>query len=233
MENKLTPSRKREFCFYMNTVIFANGVVDDPELLSPLLKTNEFLIAADGGLRHIRELQLKPDLVIGDLDSVTEEDQKWILENQIETRKFPKKKDQTDLELALLAAIDLGGDPITVVGALGGRIDQTLTNIYLLLMPELQNADIRFEDGHEELFLIQRHAEILGKKGDTVSLLPLLSPATGIKTKGLKYPLHDEILFPERSRGVSNEMESGKTEVTLKSGILLCIHTHKLIRNKK
>ena len=100
-------------------------------------------------------------------------------------------------------------------------------------MPELQNADIRFDDGHEELFLIQRHAEVLGKKGDTVSLLPLLSPAMGIKTKGLKYPLQDETLFPERSRGVSNEMESGRAEISLKSGMLLCIHTRKLKRNKK
>lgn len=188
----------------------------------------EYLISADGGLRHMRKLGVKPDLVIGDLDSISEEDSKWILENHIETRKFPEKKDQTDLELALLAAVDRAGDPITVVGALGGRIDQTLTNIFLLLMPELQNTDIRFDNGHEELFLIQNHGKVVGKKGDTVSLLPLLSPAMGIRTKGLKYPLQDEILFPERSRGVSNKMESDKAEVTLKSGVLLCIHTRKI-----
>lgn len=212
----------------MNTVIFANGQVDQPDLLKPILRMGEFLIAADGGLRYIRKLGLKPDLLIGDLDSVTDEDLKWILENHIETRKFPKKKDQTDLELALLAAADRSGEPITVVGALGGRVDQTLTNIFLLLMPELQSADVRFDDGHEELFLIQNHGKVIGKKGDTVSLLPLLSPAMGIRTKGLRYPLQDEILFPERSRGVSNEMKSDIAEVTLKSGVLLCIHTRKL-----
>ncbi len=176
----------------------------------------------------MRKLGLKPDLVIGDLDSVTDDYSEWILKNHIETRKFPMKKDQTDLELALLDAVDRAGDPIIVVGALGGRIDQTLTNIFLLLMPELQGADVRFDDGREELFLIQNHAEIIGKKGDTVSLLPLLSDAMGIKTNGLRFPLHDEILFPERSRGVSNEMESGKAEILLKSGVLLCIHTRKL-----
>ena len=212
----------------MNTIIFANGEVDQPDLLHAILKKGEFLIAADGGLRHIRKLGMKPDIVIGDLDSVTDDDSEWINKNHIEIRKFPKKKDQTDLELALLAAVDRAGDPITVVGALGGRIDQTLTNIFLLLMPELQSADIRFDDGHEELFLIQNHGFVIGKKGDTVSLLPLLSPARGIKTKGLKYPLQDEILFPERSRGVSNEMVSEKAEVSLKSGVLLCIHTRNI-----
>ena len=191
-----------------------------------LIEAN-IIISADGGLRHIREIELKPDLVIGDLDSISKEDSKWISENHIETRKFPEKKDQTDLELALLAAVDIGGDPITVVGALGGRIDQTLTNIFLLLMPELQNADVRLDDGLEELFLIQSHGSVTGKKGDTVSLLPLLSPVMGIRTKGLKFPLKDEILFPERSRGVSNEMDSDKAEVSMKSGVLLCIHTRK------
>jgi thiamine pyrophosphokinase len=217
----------------MNTIIFANGEVGQLDLLKPILQLGEYIIAADGGLRHIRKLELKPDLVIGDLDSISDDDAKWIIENHIETRKFPKKKDQTDLELALLAAVDLAGDPITIVGALGGRIDQTLTNIFLLLMPELQNADIRFDDGHEELFLIENHGIVTGKKGDTVSLLPLLAPATGIKTKGLKYSLKDEILFPERSRGISNEMEAEKAEVMLKSGVLLCIHTRKIKRKLK
>ena len=212
----------------MNTVIFANGNVDQPDMLESFLNKGEYLISADGGLRHIRELGLKPDLVIGDLDSISKDDSKWISENQIEIRKFPETKDQTDLELALLAAVDRGGDPITVVGALGGRIDQTLTNIFLLLMPELQNVDVRLDDGKEELFLIQAHGYVTGKKGDTVSLLPLLSPVMGIRTKGLKYPLKDEILFPERSRGVSNEMDSDKAEIRMKSGVLLCIHTRNI-----
>ncbi len=211
----------------MNTVIFTNGEVDRLDLLETILQKSKFLICADGGLRHMRNLGLKPDLLIGDLDSISSDDSRWINENKIEILKFPKKKDQTDLELALLAAVDRAGDPITVIGAMGGRIDQTLTNIFLLLMPELQNVDIRLDDGKEELFLIQAHGYISGKKGDIVSLLPLLSPVMGIKTKGLKYPLKDEILFLERSRGVSNKMDSNEAEVTMKSGVLLCIHTRK------
>jgi thiamine pyrophosphokinase len=108
---------------------------------------------------------------------------------------------------------------------LGGRIDQTLANLYLLLMPELQNSDVRLDDGREEVFIIQKSAEVFGKKGDIVSLLPLVTPAVGIKTKGLRFPLRNETLFPERSRGISNEMTSQSAQITLKSGLLYCIHT--------
>jgi thiamine pyrophosphokinase len=212
----------------MNTIIFANGEIEDPKLLTPILKWGEFLITADGGLKHIRNLGLIPNLVIGDMDSVSRDDVKWLCQNQVETRKFPKKKDQTDLELALLEAVERGGDPVIVIGALGGRIDQTLANIFLLLMPELASVDVRLDDGHEEVFLIKNQAEVRGKKGDMVSLLPILSPAKGIKTKGLKYSLNNETLLPEHSRGVSNVMEAEKAEISLKSGLLLCIHTRKL-----
>jgi len=209
----------------MKTIIFANGEVENLDALSTILAESRFLIAADGGLRYIRKLGLIPNLVIGDMDSVSAEDLKWISKNQIEVRKFPIEKDQTDLELALLDAVELGGDPITVVGALGGRVDQTLANLYLLMMPELQNIDVCFDDGRDEVFIIQKHGEIRGKKGARVSLLPLLSAAKGVRTKGLRYPLRDEILFPERSRGISNEMKSGKAEVSLNSGLLYCFHS--------
>jgi thiamine pyrophosphokinase len=183
------------------------------------------LIAADGGLKHIRNLGLVPNLVIGDLDSISREEDKWIHKNQIEVIKFPVEKDQTDLELALLEAVKRGGDPIIVIGALGGRIDQTLANIFLLLMPDLENVDVRLDDGHSELFLIKNNAEIRGKKGEIVSLLPMLSPIIGIKTIDLKYSLNNETLLPEHSRGISNEMIADKAEISLKNGALLCIHT--------
>jgi thiamine pyrophosphokinase len=209
----------------MNTIIAANGEISSPGLLGPLLKKRELLIAADGGLKHIRNLGLVPDLVIGDLDSISIEESQWILQNHIEISKFPEQKNQTDLELALLEAVKRGSDSIIVIGALGGRIDQTLANIFLLLMPELLGVDVRLDDGHTELFLIRDQAEIMGEKGDSVSLLPILSSVKGIKTNGLKYSLNNETLLPEHSRGVSNELMADKAEISLKSGVLLCVHT--------
>ena len=66
-----------------------------------------------------------------------------------------------------------------------------------------------------------------GLPGDIVSLLPLGGPAHGVSTQGLRYPLNGETLFPDRSRGVSNEMIDAEAHVRLDGGTLICIHTRK------
>ncbi|MBM3136963.1 MAG: thiamine diphosphokinase [Chloroflexi bacterium] len=209
----------------MKTIIFANGKIESLDLLKELVQENDTLIAADGGLKHIRAIGKVPDLLVGDLDSVEKKDLKWLEERGVEVRRFPEKKDQTDLELAILDAVDHGAERLVIAGGLGGRIDQTLANINLLLIPEIQNIDVRIDDGMEELFLITRHAFIHGEKGDVVSLLPLNRPAIGVVTKGLSYKLKGETLFPEQSRGISNVMKKGIAEVSLESGVILCVHT--------
>ena len=113
---------------------------------------------------------------------------------------------------------------IRIAGALGGRFDQSLGNLFLLSKNEFSHLDLRMEDGVEEVFLIRDEGLILGSPGDTVSLLPLGGPARGISTQGLKYVLNDEALFPDQSRGISNVMLSNQTRVTLQDGILICVH---------
>jgi thiamine pyrophosphokinase len=216
----------------MKTIIFANGKIENLDLLKELVRENDYLIAADGGLKHIRAIGKVPDLLVGDLDSLDKKDLKWLEKQGVEIRKFPEKKDQTDLELAILEAVDLGAKRLVIAGGLGGRIDQTLANINLLLIPEIQNIDVRIDDGMEELFLITRHAFIHGNKGDVVSLLPLNRPAMGVMTKGLTYKLKDETLFPERSRGISNVMKKNEAEVSLQSGVILCVHTRLTMKRK-
>ncbi len=209
----------------MKTIIFANGKIDNLDLLKDLIDDNDYLIAADGGLKHIRNLGKVPDLLVGDLDSVGQKDLEWVKERGVEVRKFPTHKDQTDLELAILEAVDRGTERLMIAGGLGGRIDQTLANINLLLIPEIESIDVRIDDGREELYLITHHASIHGSPGDAVSLIPLNRRASGVLTKGLEYKLDDETLFPERSRGISNVMKSETAEVSLESGVILCIHT--------
>lgn len=205
-------------------ILFANGELPAPEKILGKIESDDFLVAVDGGLGHLTNLGLQPDLIIGDLDSAKEEDVRRFRNKGVEVREYPAEKDETDLELALSAAKKMEPETIWVVAALGNRLDQTLGNIFLLTRPELATENIRLVDGQREVFLIRETASITGQDGQRVSLLPLNGPATGIITEGLKYSLNNETLFPDRTRGISNLMTGIKAFISIKSGLLLCIH---------
>lgn len=213
----------------METVIFANGEIDDYGALSAVINRDAYIVAADGGLKHIRVLDLVPDLVIGDLDSIAGDEKGWLMDSGVEIIQHDREKDETDLELALSFSLDSGSQKITVCGATGGRLDQSLANISLLSLPDLEEKQIKFDDGREEIFLIKDELELSGSVGDTVSLIPLFGRVEGIETEGLKYPLRGEVLFPEHTRGISNVMEEEQAVIRVGSGSLLCIHTRKNI----
>ncbi|GAP07346.1 MAG TPA: thiamine diphosphokinase [Anaerolinea thermolimosa] len=208
-------------------LIFANGQLPDLSAAAALIQPDDLLIAADGGAHTLLALGKTPHAIIGDLDSLLPREASSLQQAGALILRYPPEKDETDLELALQYALQQGCTTIRVVGGLGGRIDQTLANIFLLASPALSATDIRLDDGREEVFLIRSAAILHGSGGDTVSLLPLGSPARGVTTGGLRYPLKDENLWPDRSRGVSNEMTEDEAFVRLSEGILICIHTRK------
>ncbi len=214
-------------------VLFANGELKTTEWLKAFLREDDFLVAVDGGLNHLEALKLAPALLIGDLDSVTPAQVGRAQASGAEIQRYPPAKDETDLELALLAARERGFAEIVVVGALGGRLDQTLGNLSLLLLPQLEGCSVRFEDGRDEVFVIRNSAEICGQPGDVVSLLPLWGEVTGVVTTDLAYPLNAETLYPERTRGISNVMTKSSASIEIASGRLLCIHTHSQKMEKK
>ncbi|HEY59383.1 MAG TPA: thiamine diphosphokinase [Anaerolineae bacterium] len=209
-------------------VIFANGELKKPQELMRYLKPDDFLVAADGGVNHILRLHLQPNLVIGDLDSVTASERTVLERQKAEISQFPCDKDETDLELALQEVISRGFNTIMIAAGLGGRLDQTLGNIFLLLQPQYEKHDIRFEDGKQEVILIRDACEIHGNPGDSVSLLPLLGPVEGIVTEGLKFTLDNETLYPYKTRGISNEIKNTLSKVSIKHGFLLCVHSRKM-----
>ena len=197
----------------MRAVIFANGELGQPERMRALLRADDYLIAADGGLRHLRALDRKPDLLIGDLDSVSQPDVDWLAGGSTEIRKFPAEKDFTDLELALRAAHERGVEGILLAAALGGRLDQTLANIGLLRLPELSGMDVSLDDGLTEVRLITATLTIQGSEGDIVSLIPAGSAVEGVRTHALQYPLNAETLSPGQTRGISNVMLTDRKSV--------------------
>lgn len=169
-----------------------------------------------------------PDLLIGDLDSVAAQRVAELQAAGVTIERYPREKDETDLELALINLSRAGYDTIRVVAALGGRLDQTLANLYLLELPAVEDLDIRLDDGREEIIVIHDSLTVTGEPGDTFSLLAMDGCTRGIRTQGLKYPLKDETLCPNRTRGISNELLGTEAVVKISSGRLLCIHTRQV-----
>jgi thiamine pyrophosphokinase len=207
-------------------IIFANGHLPDLEAARRLIRPDDFLIAADGGMRHALALGLLPSIVIGDLDSLTQDNRRRLEGSGVEIRQYPPDKNETDLELALRTALEAGYRSILVLAALGGRLDQTLGNLSLLTDPSLAEVDVRLDDGIEEAVFVRKQADVQGCPGDTVSLIPWGGLAEGVTTEGLRWPLRGETLYPEKTRGVSNEMLAEIATISLKSGLLLVIHRH-------
>ena len=205
-------------------IIFANGIVPNEAAARGCLQPGDRLVAADGGTNLALALGVIPSLVIGDLDSLTPENRQRLEEKNVEIRRFSRDKDETDLELALDYARTTGLLEVLIIGGLGGRIDQTLGNLSLLADPWLAPLDVRMDDGVEEVFYVRERSELHGRPGEIVSLIPWGGEVSGVRTKGLRWPLRGETLLPDRTRGISNEMVEESASIEIATGLLMCVH---------
>ncbi len=209
-------------------VVFANGSLPAPERLRPFLQTGDILLGADGGTLHLLALGLIPHAVIGDFDSLSADLLQSLAAQGVRLHRYPTDKDQTDLELALRHALEYKPQAIRIVAALGQRLDQTLGNLSLLAAPWLDGLDVRLEDGVEEVLLVRQEAVLQGEVGEIVSLIPWGGPAEGVVTQGLRWALHHETLYPEQTRGISNELIQSHARISLSRGALLIVHRHSI-----
>lgn len=213
----------------MRAIIFANGELDDLQQARDLLRPDDLIIAANGGTRHALAAGATPHVIIGDLDSLSRDDRARAQARGAQMFPFSPRKDETDLELALLHAVRQGATEIVILAALGGRLDQTIANVLLLTLPALQGVDVRIVEGAQEAFLVREREEetlIEGRPGDTVSLIPLGADAIGVTTAGLEWQLHEDTLHLGPARGVSNVLTTEQARVRVRRGMLLCVVTH-------
>ena len=210
----------------MRAIIIANGQIHGGDFLRSLVAPTDLVICADGGVSNALALGLQPQVVVGDLDSLDESLRSRLEKMHCQFIVHPACKDETDLELALYYAIEHGVDEILILGALGGRIDQTMANVLLLVLPELRSVQARILDGRQEVFLIRDETLVEGQVGDTLSLLPLTEGVTGIYTEGLEYPLENGTLYLGPARGVSNTLTAPQARVRIGQGLLLAVIIH-------
>ncbi len=210
----------------MRAIVFVNGAVDDYDALSKWVEADDYLVCADGGVYHCLALDLQPDVVVGDMDSVEPETLQELAAQGVELERHPRSKDQTDLELALERALEDGADEVLLLGALGGRLDQTLANV-LILAQRSWPVPVMVAEG-DQLAQMLRGGESLaleGRAGDLVSLIPLSAEVTGITYDGLEYDLKDASLGLGSTRAVSNVVKQPPASVSIGSGLALIVQT--------
>jgi thiamine pyrophosphokinase len=197
-----------------------------------------FVVAADGGAVRAERLGLRLDLVVGDADSLAEADLVRIEATGVKITAVAAAKNESDTELAVLAAVERGFGKVTVLGAFGGnRLDHALANVGLLALPAL-GGQAELLDERTRVTLLEApgadggpvRRELPGPVGDTVSLLPVLGDALGVTTEGLEYPLRDEPLPAGPARGLSNVRAESAASVTLRRGRLLIVETRTILR---
>ena len=223
----------------MHAIVLADGAVPDRAVLDEAWPGWDegvaHVVAADGGVRHATAFGLTVDRWVGDGDSTTPEELEALAAAGVTIDRVAVDKDESDTELALLAAVAAGGDPVTILGGLGGvRVDHAISNVALLQHPVLEHRAVRlYDEAGARLSLLVGSAhrglpgtrELIGRVGDLVSLVPLGESARDVETHGLRYPLVGETLVLGRARGLSNVRTSPVARISVGSGRLLVIET--------
>lgn len=215
-----------------HVLVVADGDVD-VSLLGELATASDepLLIAADGGAARVLEAGLVPDIVVGDFDSLSAHDQSRLESIGVELRAADRDKDESDMELCLLAAIESGAQRITILGALGlVRPEHSVANLLLLADPRLDGVEVAIAGRGSRITrsgTADAPGEVIisGQPGDFVSLFPLEHAVEGVTTTGLRFSLTDETLPLGPSRGLSNELDAPAARVITRRGRLLVIHT--------
>ncbi len=208
-------------------VVVAGGEPPDARVAA-VVPADAFVVAADSGADYALDLGLTPHLVVGDLDSISDEGLVFAKAAGAVVCAHPAAKDATDLELALAAAAERRPAAIVVLGGTGGRADHHLANLLLLAAPALSACAVTAWLGPARVTVVRDEATFTGAPGSLISLLPVGGDAAGITTRGLRYPLADEALPAGTSRGVSNELIGPSGHVALRAGLLLAIQPHAL-----
>lgn len=198
--------------------LVASGAVNSYSFIRETVSGFDMIVAVDGGLYHCHKAGIKPDLIIGDFDSVSSE--LLAAYPDIEKKRHPKEKDETDLELALNHVISLGIQDIVVFAALEYRSDHTLGNFHLL---RRYPNRVHIESETESICIINQSYTLQGCSGKTISLLPIGEPVTGVNTRGLKWELKNASLTAFMM-SISNICEADNVSISVEHGdILLCL----------
>src|SRR3990167_4978078 len=174
--------------------IFCNGDLTRYKDLKTHIGNYDFVICANGGSKIAYQQHIVPNLVIGDLDSLTKELRLFLLKHRVPFRKHPPEKDETDTELTIMYALKYHFCPIILYGLLGSRIDHLAANLFLVASMAKKGAKIEIVENMQTINFVKDKITLTGKMGDLLSLIPFGEDCENLTTRGLKFPLKKERL---------------------------------------
>jgi thiamine pyrophosphokinase len=207
----------------MHALIIANGSLPNPDFVRALTKYANIIVCADGGANHAQALGIKPDIILGDFDSILHSTQLHFRDVE---QLFIQDQNNTDLEKAILYCIEHSVSSVDIIGASGDRIDHT-TGSLGCFKKYGGKIHIRMIDSMGELTLIRKEIHLEMREGEKISLIPL-DRCTGITTTNLKYALNNDTLELGVREGISNEATSQQVSIRIETGILLMYRFHGL-----
>ena len=212
----------------MTVYIFTGGklAVGSMDELGLHMSEADLIIAADSGYNNASRLGVRPGPLLGDLDSI---DRGALAPDELEHIEkiiVPAIKDDTDTQLAVDTALERGADEIIIIGGLGGRLDHTLSTVFLLEYIKDKGARGVITDGRNRVRIMESGEELTIKRGyKYLSLVGLTDTCEGVSISGVFYPLKDAVLERKYAFAVSNEITADAAEISLSKGILLVIES--------
>lgn len=203
----------------MNRCVIVGGAdINNYEYINGKISKDDFVVFCDSGLKHLKNLDVSPNLIVGDFDSHENPNL------DVETIVLPCEKDDTDTVFAVKEAIKRGFDEFILIGVVGARLDHTLGNVSVLLYLHSLSKKGTIIDDYSEMEIVSEDIAYIDDTYAFFSLLNISGVAKGVTIKNAKYPLHNAEITCEYQYGVSNEVVAGETaQVSVKDGKLLLI----------
>ncbi len=208
----------------MKAAIIGSGAVENYSSFYNAVKKYDFIICADGGIKHLMNVNIPPNVFIGDSDSC---DFSKIKNNPILNNAkiilHDTVKDDTDMQLCIKWALDNGYDNLVIFAALGGRVDHELSNIYNLKYILQSGAQGMIFSDANRIYITDSNISVEREEGYHISLIPVTEVVKGVTLKGLSYPLDNADLIQGTSLGISNEFADEFAEISVTDGVLLVV----------
>jgi thiamine pyrophosphokinase len=209
----------------MRAVLFLNGdYASDPGFYRRLAASADLVVAADGGAERLAGLGVRPGVVVGDFDSLSEERLAQLTVAGVRIVRHPVRKDQTDAELAIAEAMRAGAEVIDIAGALGGSFDHSLGSMALLRYLAAVGVSARLVEPALSVTVAAapRRVVLLAAPGTRFSCLPLTERAV-VSLTGFDYELDHTALRADACRGVGNRVARAGAEVVVQAGAVVLV----------